>query len=382
VKPDMSVLPLASYAACPVFPGLGSGAGQPSGCGPVGAGKAAAADGPSPQAGLLARAPDPTRSGAADIFPAKPADARPPPMRRILQRQELVYGSREFTAASDWVRSLPLSPLAIPGSVARHPAALRVLVHIWRLPVIDLRVRQADADAWWFGDWFGPGLHKRLARAVLDLPANGDRYIGVTSARVSYETWFDVAAAIQRARGGEPDPLKDIHQGPAAYYVARDADGTPLAFAGVALFGQFAVLFALTSGSGRRPETSWARYQLHTCLAVDLGGAGVRHLLVGSALREPVGLQYFQHLLGYQPRNLRVERVLSPLRTGWAWSIHPALMDIADSIKCRWIEVEVKTSPPACELPRMARSSARRNSGSSSGPLGTVAAEILARPAG
>jgi hypothetical protein len=322
-------------------------------------------------------------------------------MRRTLQRQELIYGSREFAAASDWARSLPLSPLAILGSVARHPAVLLALVHIWRLPVIDLRVRRADADAWWFGDSFGPRPHRRLARAVLDLPADSDRYltgrarqalrtnlrharsIGVTSARVSYETWFDAAAAIQRARGEEPDPRKDRHQGPAAYYVARDADGTPLAFAGVALFGQFAVLFALTSGPGRRPEASWARYQLHTCLAVDLGGAGIRHLLVGSALREPAGLQYFQHLLGYQPRNLRVERVLPPPHgLGMEPSPSPAGTDIADSINGRWIEVEVKTSPPACELPRIARSSARRNSGSSSGPLGAVAAEILARPAG
>jgi hypothetical protein len=249
-------------------------------------------------------------------------------MIRTLQRRELAYGSREFAAASDWARSLPLSPLAILGSVARHPAALRFLVGIWRLPVTDLRVRQADADAWWFGDWFGPRRHNRLARAVLDLPAAGDRYltgrarqalrtnlrharsIGVASARVSYETWADAAAAVLRSRGDEPGPHEDRHPGRAAYYVARDADGTPLAYAGAALFGQFAVLFTLVSGPGQRPEASWARYQLHTCLTVDLGGDGVRHLLTGSALREPAGLQYFQHLLGYQPRNLRIKLVL------------------------------------------------------------------------
>jgi hypothetical protein len=257
-------------------------------------------------------------------------------MMRTLQRRELAYGSREFAAASDWARSLPPSPPAIIGSVARHPTALQVLISIWRLPVTDLRVRQADADAWWFGNWFGPGRHKRLARAVLDLPAAGDRYltgrakqalrtnlrharsIGVTSARVSYRTWADAAAAVLHACGEEPGLREDRHRRPAAYYVARDARGTPLAYAGVALFGQFAVLFVMVSGPGRRPESSWARYQLHTCLAVDLGGAGVRHLLVGSALREPAGLQYFQHLLGYQPRNLRVKMVLPPRCTSWA----------------------------------------------------------------
>jgi hypothetical protein len=88
--------------------------------------------------------------------------------------------------------------------------------------------------------------------------------------------------------------------------VARDAAGTPLAFAYVALFGQSAVLFAMFSHSGRYPCASWARYQLHTCLALDLGSSGVEYLLVGSALRETAGNQYFQHLLGYHVRNLRI----------------------------------------------------------------------------
>jgi hypothetical protein len=72
----------------------------------------------------------------------------------------------------------------------------------------------------------------------------------------------------------------------AAYYLARDAAGTPLAFTGVALFGESAVLFAMFSHLGRYPCASWARYQLHTCLALDLGSSGVEYLLVGSALRE------------------------------------------------------------------------------------------------
>jgi hypothetical protein len=66
------------------------------------------------------------------------------------------------------------------------------------------------------------------------------------------------------------------------------------------------VLFSLLSHPGLHPVSSWARYQLHTFLALDLGCSGVRHLLVGSALREPAGNQYFQHLLGYRARNLRV----------------------------------------------------------------------------
>jgi hypothetical protein len=202
---------------------------------------------------------------------------------------------------------------------------LRVLAAVWRLPVIDLRVRQADADAWWFRQWFRP--RRRLAWAVLDLPASEDYYLvgrpkqalrtnlrharalGLASSRVTYETWLEAVTAVMGARGDKPGPEQD-RPGPgrqAAYYVARDARGTPLAFAGAALFGQFAVLFSLVSRPDRQPDASWARYQLHTFLALGLGCSGVKYLLTGSALREPAGHQYFQHLLGYRARNLRVK---------------------------------------------------------------------------
>jgi hypothetical protein len=166
-----------------------------------------------------------------------------------------------------------------------------------------------------------------MAWAVLDLPASEEHYLvgrpkqalrtnlhhahalGVTSSRVSYEEWSEAASAILQARGEEPGSELD-RPGPgqqAAYYVARDARGTPLVFAGAALFGHFAALFHLVSHPGRQPDASCARYQLHTILVRDLGYSGVEHLLTGSALREPPGTQYFQHLLGYRTRNLRIK---------------------------------------------------------------------------
>jgi hypothetical protein len=181
---------------------------------------------------------------------------------------------------------------------------------------------------------------------VLDLPAAHDHYLagrprqalrtnlrhacalGVTSSRVGYETWFEAVRAVMRARDDRPGPEQDRPSSEqyVAYYVARDSRGTALAFAGSALFEQFAVLFALVTRPDRQPDSSWARYQLHTFLAFDLASSGVEHLLTGSALRVSAGHQYFQHLLGYRPRNLRVELISSPeryARRSWRCE-HPA----------------------------------------------------------
>jgi len=249
----------------------------------------------------------------------------------LVPQRELRYGSREFLAASDLAQRLPHSARApaLIGRLARRPVLLRGLAAVGRLPVTDLQVGEADADAWRSWAWFAQRL--KLAWAVLDLPTAKDHYLtgrprqalrtnlrhararGVTSSRVSYETFSEAVSTIMRARDRTPGPELG-RPGPgqqAACYVARAASGEPLAFAEVALFGQFAVLFALVSRPDWQPESSWARYQLHTCLVLDLACCGTEHLLSGSAVTEPAGNQYFQHLLGYRARNLRV-KVIPP----------------------------------------------------------------------
>ena len=244
----------------------------------------------------------------------------------LVQRRELRYGSREFLAASDLARRLPHSAPApaLIRNLARRPGLLKGLAAVARLPVTDVQVRKADADAWWFRDWFAS--RRQLAWAVLDLPDAKDHYLtgrhrqalrtnlrhaqsrGVTSSRVSYETWSEAVGTIMQARDLTPGPEQD-RPGPgqqAAFYVTRTACGEPLAYAEVALFGEFAALALLVSRPDRQPDSSWARYQLHTSLVLDLGSCGAKHLLTGSALTETDGTQYFQHLLGYQARNLRV----------------------------------------------------------------------------
>ena len=214
-----------------------------------------------------------------------------------------------------------------------------VIAAIWRLPVLDLRIRRADADAWPGAVDLVDGIvrDKRWAQAVLDLPTVEEHYLagrrkqalrtnlrhardlGVTSDRIpTYEAWSEAASVILHARGDGPATAREMRKPTSgqqvAYYVARDAYETPLVFARVALFGQFAVLLAMLSHPDRHPSASWARYQLHTFLALDLGCSGVKHLLVGSALRAPAGDLYFQHLLGYRARNLRID-VIEPDET-------------------------------------------------------------------
>ncbi|MGH8833424.1 MAG: hypothetical protein ACRDWG_00245 [Actinomycetes bacterium] len=226
---------------------------------------------------------------------------------------------------------------ALVGSVLRDPTLIRVFVAVWRLPVVELRVRRADVDAWSgaYGSPVGRTISSgRRAHAVLELPTSQEHYLsgrprqalrtnlhharnlGVTSGRIpTYEAWFHAASVVLDARPDGPEMAREMDKpGPGqqvAYYLARDADEVPLAFARVALLGQFAVLFTMLSNLDRHPSASFARYQLHTFLALDLGCAGVKDLLVGSALREPAGNQYFQHLLGYRVRNLRVEVIES-----------------------------------------------------------------------
>jgi hypothetical protein len=256
-----------------------------------------------------------------------------------VERRELRFDSKEFRAASDLARRLPYAPRAsaLIASAVRDPALIRVFMAIWRLPIVYLHLQRADAAAWSGADAGPVGraiATARRAQAVLELPRVENHYLagrskqalrtnlrhardlGVASDRIpTYRAWFEAASVVLQARPDGAEMARELDE-PApgqrvAYYVARDADQTPLAFARVAVFDQFAVLFTMLSHVDRQPSATWARYQLHTFLALDLGCSGVTYLVVGSALREPVGNQYFQHLLGYRACNLRLKVIES-----------------------------------------------------------------------
>jgi hypothetical protein len=89
------------------------------------------------------------------------------------------------------------------------------------------------------------------------------------------------------------------------YFVANDHEGRPVAYSVVAVFNDCGVLTGMVSVP-HHPAASPSRYLLHTFMRSDLRSRGVRHLVVGSAIGLSPGLQYFQYLLGYEVRNLRI----------------------------------------------------------------------------
>ena len=252
-------------------------------------------------------------------------------LKRMPGRRELAYGSPGFLAASDLARQLSNPPrlTELSSHIVRNPPIIPIIADILRLPFIELQVRSTDIRSW-DDSYFSPPHGTRIGQAVLDLPTVAEHYLrgrprqalrtnlsraretGIASARVpTYEAWSQDMGTIIRARD-DPSPGDWERHKPrpgqrVAYYVARDAGEVPLACARVALFGSFGVLFWMLSRSDRHPATSWARYQLHTQLALDLGRSGHRYLLAGPAFRETAGNQYFQHLLGYRARNLCVK---------------------------------------------------------------------------
>lgn len=291
----------------------------------------AAADGPAKTASPAKAASAGKAAGPAKIVDkAKSASLMQGirSWRGALRRQELRYGHPNFVAASELARNLPESPRPadLLAWVRRDRSLIRVLLAVSRLPVTEFRVTRAELEPW-SAAYFEPRRSSRRAQAVLELPTVEKQYLtgrpkqalrtnlsharknGITSVRVaSYEEWLEDLGVVLCARGDlEPakwDEHKIVPGQQIAYYVARDAEQTPLACARVAVFGQFGVLFSMLSRPDMYPSTSWARYQLHTFLALDLGSSGVEYLQVGSAFKEPDGTQFFQHLVGYRARNL------------------------------------------------------------------------------
>jgi hypothetical protein len=247
-------------------------------------------------------------------------------------RSCLVYGEPGFGRAVDFIQCWDAHPTpGIALALLRHPRLCRGAISIAALPTVTVELSHQNA-AIWSAPNFPPatrGLASgRVAQAVLDLQSDDDLYFtgrrkktlrnhlnqarraGITVTRsVGYSDWLASARQIYQQRPGGEETLRRICQPDddekMVYLVATNPTGTPVAIAGAVVLDQLAVLFTLITRPGE-PYAALSRYLIHTELRSQLKKDGVQFLTAGSALRLVPGLQYFQFVLGYEVRNLRI----------------------------------------------------------------------------
>jgi hypothetical protein len=148
------------------------------------------------------------------------------------------------------------------------------------------------------------------SRQALRTNMNHARQLGVEVTSVaSYREWSTATREVLRSRSADPEVIRRLRPPPAqqemGYYVAVDEAGHPVAISDVAIFAEYAVLLWSLSAP-QHPAASSSRYLLHTFMRSDLRSRGVRYLIAGTGVSDAPGLHYFQHLLGYDVRNLRI----------------------------------------------------------------------------
>jgi hypothetical protein len=257
----------------------------------------------------------------------------PPHLPPVPHSASLVYGDPLFRATADIARHFSGSRLrGLLAALTRRPATLlRVLFAVARLPIVEVCITSAEAAALFSRDFApisAPIFGGRLAQAVLDLEPDDQTYLsgrsrqalrtnmkhaqkrGVEVTRVaSYGEWSAATQEILGSREGAQERLAQLRPPPdtqdMGYFVAVDDTGHAVAISAVAIFSDYAMLVWSLSAPDH-PAASSSRYLLHTYMRSNLRGQGVRHLIAGTGVRDAPGLHYFQHLLGYQVRNLRI----------------------------------------------------------------------------
>ncbi|MFZ2113213.1 MAG: hypothetical protein WAU77_05720 [Solirubrobacteraceae bacterium] len=249
----------------------------------------------------------------------------------------LAYGSAELADLRSFAR--PASGAgrlkATSLSLARRPSRARTLLSLRDLPIVELRMSAAEHDRWLHARWPAGGeslFDGHWAQAVIQTSVKEHEYLagrhrqavrtnirrarelGITATRLGgYDEFAAASAPVYRSRSGGDAVLAATREPPpdefAWYSASTVAHEAPIIVAAVALFGDFAVL-AVMVGNQDYARIGYARYLLHTFILGDLAAHGIRHLIVGSVLRESNGNQYFQRLLGYRICN--VQPILLP----------------------------------------------------------------------
>jgi hypothetical protein len=250
----------------------------------------------------------------------------------------LAYGSaeledlRSFARPASTAGRLKATSLAL----ARRPSRARTLLSLRELPIVELRLSAVEHDRWLHTRWPTGGeslFDGHWAQAVIQTQVKEHEYLagrhrqavrtnirrarelGITAKRLGgYDEFAAASAPVYRSRSGGDAVLAATRKPPpsdefAWYSASTVTHEVPITVAAVALFGDFAVL-AVMVGNQDYARIGYARYLLHTFVIGDLAAHGIRHLIVGSVLRESNGNQYFQRLLGYRICN--VQPILLP----------------------------------------------------------------------
>jgi hypothetical protein len=246
---------------------------------------------------------------------------------------DLAYGSAELADLCGFARpaagaaGLKATSLAL----ARRPSRVRTLLALRALPIVELHLSAAEHERWLHARWPAGGeslFDGHWAQAVIETRVKGHDYLagrhrqavrtnlrrarelGIAAARLNgYDEFVAACEPVYRSRSGGDAVLAAMRKPPLAeefawYSASSAAYEAPIVVAVVALFGSFAVL-AVMVGNQDYACVGYARYVLHTFILGDLAAQGIRHLLVGSVLRESNGNQYFQRLLGYRICNVQ-----------------------------------------------------------------------------
>jgi hypothetical protein len=246
------------------------------------------------------------------------------------------YSSPALDSASEVVRSLQRGKDAgqSPWAFAlRHPTALvRTAFTVLRLPWVGVHLSPAPAGAA-IGNHLGTrtcGLPTGwLGRAVLAVPESEEDYLtgrhrqavrtnarrardaGVTCRAVGPSgDRLQVAREVYADRGDDDQVSLDwleARLGEGTFLAACGAGGEAVAFASVLVDGEAAYLEFFISSQDHEAAAA-ARYLLHLHLLGELRRAGARHLISDSSLAAAPGVRYFQHLVGFEPVNVRVRR--------------------------------------------------------------------------
>ena len=215
-------------------------------------------------------------------------------------------------------------------ALLRRPSRARALLALRKLPIVEPRMSAQELDRWRAARWPEGGeplFGGHWAQAVIGTSPKEREYLngrhrqavrtnirraqeqGIVAMRLDeYWEFAAAAASVYEGRDGGEAVLAHMHSPMPperfTWYCASVARGKPVVIAAVALFGDAGVL-AVMVGDLRNSRAGHARYLLHNFIRSDLAAQGIRHLIVGSVLREPSGNLYFQRLLGYRICNIR-----------------------------------------------------------------------------